>query len=689
MSSDYIRFRETIESAHGEQSPSPLAKLLAGHIDYSVISDCLDQSDGEGRQTDSMLEGIHQWLVNDVDPEKIEADEKIPAAYLNGLRKLGCMRARIPVAYGGLGVSQYKFSRILELIASHSEVLALVVSVQQLGVAQGLLSSKKLEVQRPLDELARSEKLRTKYLKDLAKSATGAFCLTTPETGSDPSRLQTTATASPDGTYFLLNGTWKIGGKLYTTLGTIADVYIMLAVVLYPDEEIGKVDPRERITAFIVDRKTPGLSVKQLQFCGWRGLPNAAINLDDVRVPAENRVGQIGDGLKIAFMNLGSGRVNVAAICLGMMKQLEQIARWWGLERVQGGKPVGEHALNRVHLVNMNASIYAVESFLGFVAAFTDRPGSDIRLEAAMLKLFASQTLVEIADETLQLRGGRGYETYASQKQRGETAVAVERLYRSARMMKIGEGGANVLLLYIMRCLLDQPLSDYKKIFGVDKRVSTKVRELTALGIRYLGYCFLFKSVANEERPRKLRTHLRYLVKANRRLNRLVYGKIAGETLNYSWRIVKKHVTSVFNHGKATDRQAEARSPPENITKPEDSFEQRQVLLGHFAHIAMYLSVMTVTCQRAAKDPNPGAVELADAFCKRARCLIAFHYLSITHSSNDVERQQSVIGKKIMRSGYAGLVEEGVVKKDLPRTLDMNPKVRGRPDDLESRRTMN
>ena len=420
---------------------------------------------------------------------------------------------KFPEQYGGLGVSQCTFSRLLELIGSYSEVLALVVSVQQLGVAQGLLSLKKLESAATQPQ---GEQLRIKYLKKLADNAIGAFSLTTPETGSDPSRLQTIARLSEDRRYFELSGNSHAGGKLYTTLGTIADVFIMLAVVLYPDETLVEIDPRKRITAFIVDRESLGISIKALAFCGWHGLPNAAIQLDQVRVPAENQVGEIGDGLKIAFMNLGSGRINITAISLGMMKQLQRVARWWGLERVQGGKPIAQHELNTRQLVNMNASIYAVESFFQFVSALADQPQSDIRLEAAMLKLFSSHVLVEVADETLQIRGGRGYESYASQLSRGETAVPVERLFRSARMMKIGEGGSNILQLYVMRCLLDDFLKDYKKMTDKEHSWWRRLGYLLVSSRQFMR-CYLFPCVnTNQSTSKLLSKHLNYVAKQHR-----------------------------------------------------------------------------------------------------------------------------------------------------------------------------
>ena len=640
-------FKEIFEDAHGQPVSSPFSLLLVGHVNHAAVSVCLKHWRLETQENDPLSESVGQWLTDDVDPERIERDNRVPDTYLQGLRSLGCLRARIPVRYGGLGLSQCRFSRLLEIIGSHSEVLALIVSVQQLGVAQGLLSLQKLEsVQGGIKP--DSELLCRRYMRRLSENAIGAFCLTTPETGSDPSRLQTLAILSAQHDYYELSGDWKKGGKLYTTLGTIADVYLLLAVVLLPGEHLGKINPRKRITAFIVDRETPGISIKSLRFCGWHGLPNAAIKLDGVRVPISNQVGGVGDGLKIAFMNLGSGRVNIGAISLGMMKQLARVARWWGAERIQGGQPIGAHTLNTVQLVKMNATIYAAEAFLRFVSAYTDQPDADYRLEAAMLKLFSSHALIDVADETLQLRGGRGYETHASQKLRGETPVPVERLFRSARMMKIGEGGSNILKLYIMRCLLDEFLRQARQISSDKVSYSEKIARIVQIGFRFLKSSLISPPVAgHRDDPQPIRRHLQSIGVVSKRFKRLLLKVFFVEYLRYS-------IDLVFKHGS---------EPP---VTPEQSLESKQVLLGCCADIAMYLSVMTVTCQRAIQDGQPNATILADEYCSLASAQVSILFDKIKCQTGKRQRSLTERGQQIMDGKFADQIEQGIVPLDLP-----------------------
>ena len=302
----------------------------------------------------------------------------------------------------------------------------------------------------------------------------------------------------------------------------------------------------------------------------------------------------------------------------------------------------------------MNASVYACESFLQFVSALADQPDADIRLEAAMLKLFSSHTLMDIADETLQLRGGRGYENYASQASRGDTAVAVERLYRSARMMKIGEGGSNILQLYVMRCLLNDFLKVYKQISSKELPLMKRFNLFIQTCGQIVKGNIIPINMPKTAYPRPLKAHMRYAAKETRRMNRMLLFKIAAEYLNYYIKKIKRFVS-----------HSEQPIPP-----PDESFEQRQVLLGHCAQIAMLLSAMTVTCQRAASEGKSEAIELADAFCMDAREMISMHCIKITNHHRKRENIMNRRGAEIMTGRYAGIVEQNILRQDLPNIKD-------------------
>lgn len=640
----YRRFRETVEAAGGTPVRSPYTTLCSGKTDWSLIRRCLQETGNRVRCDKTWLDQLREWLKSSVDAEKIEILQQIPAEYFDGLRALGCLRARIPRRYGGLGLAQYDFAAALALIASHSEVLALVTSVQQLGVPQGLLSAQRLESGRSKQERWQGEVLREKYLQALAADSIGAFCLTTAETGSDPAKLQTVARQCESGRAYRLEGDWGHGGKLYTTLGTVADVYLMLAVVLYPGESVADVDPGRRITAFIVDRTLAGISVRPLDFCGFRGLPNAAIRLDRVRVPVGNRVGRVGEGLKIAFMNLATGRINLSAICLGMSRRLLAVARVWGKQRVQGGRRIGYHALNTRILTRMAASTYALDACVRYVSGLADRGDSDIRLEAAMLKLFASMTVIETADSTLQLRGGRGYETFASQQRRGECGAPVERLYRSARLMTIGEGGSNVLMLYIMRCLLDPVVRDYQAVSaGRGSRRASAVA-VCRMGLRMLN-AFLPRAGRYRSSPeRKLNRHFAYLRSAERRFARRLHARmLAGAA---------RGMTDVIRRPRKQE--------PDSLDLAE-SLEHDQVLLGHYAMIATWLWVMTVCCLQTEQAGDSRHQELADEFCDLARESVAVQYLRIDLWTSSARGKTTRRGHALLRGRFSAITEQDIV----------------------------
>ncbi len=643
--SDYERFKATVEAADQQPIQSPFSSLLTAHPDLHAVKNYLVKQANSSQHEPDIQQKVKSWLETEIDPEVIETRKQIPPEYLAGLRKTGCLSAKIPEQYNGKGLSQIQFSRLLELIASRSEVLALVVSVQQLGVIQALLSQQKLENAQNQEQ---SQHLRQRYLKQLAKNAVGAFCLTTPETGSDPSRLMTLAHISKNGQTVVISGNRQQGGKLYTSLGTIADVYLMLAVVLYPGETIDQVEPRKRITAFIIDRNTKGISTQALNFCGWHGLPNAAIELNQVTIPIQQQLGQVGEGLKIAFMNLGTGRINISAIALGMMKPLCHVSCWWGNKRIQGGKAIGLHELNTEQLLKMNANIYASESYLNYCSALADDPKADIRLEAAMLKLFSSQVLNDIADQTMQIRGGRGYESYASQTSRGETAIAVERLYRSARMLKIGEGGSNILQLYIMRCLLDSIIQQFKN-FNADIPSSQNsflyLLKLTKQGWQAFrqqnGTNYHFSYPLFKQRNKQLRQQ-------QARLKRYLARQLI---LEYKDNVLK----SVIGNNKAS----------RSIKSLANQLEQRQVMIGHCAQIASLIAIAQTGLIQAELKPSSQSKVLAECFSQQALDEIQIQFMQLARHNRYQSRKLMFLGQQILNDNFADTIKNNVLLKEL------------------------
>src|SRR2546421_9994725 len=255
-----------------------------------------------------------------------------------------------------------------------------------------------------------------------------ASALTETGAGSDPATMQTRAEPTPDGTAFILNGE-----KLWCTNGTKAGVIVVMAKT--PPKMVGG-KAKDQITAFIVETDWPGVEVThRCRFMGLRSLYNGVMKFTNVRVPRENILLAEGKGLRVALTTLNTGRLTLPAACVGLAKRCLEITRRWAGERVQWGAAIGKHAAIADKLARMAANTFAMEAMTLLAASIVDRDKhADVRLEAAMCKMWGSEQAWEIANEAVQIRGGRGYETAASFKARGEPAVPVERLLRDCRI---------------------------------------------------------------------------------------------------------------------------------------------------------------------------------------------------------------------------------------------------------------
>ena len=284
---------------------------------------------------------------------------------------------KIPKEYGGLGFNQVEYGRVMQLLGCYDgNLTALLSAHQSIGVPQPL-------------KLFGSEQLKKKYLPRCAAGEISAFALTEPEVGSDPARLSTTAERQPDGDY-LLNGT-----KLWCTNGTLAELLVVMAIA--PETR--------KISAFVVETGWEGVAVeRRCHFMGLRALANGIITFKDVRIPAENLIGQESKGLKIALTTLNDGRLSIPSAAVGAVKRCLEICKKWGNERVQWGKPVGKHEAIAAMISEMACLTFAMDSIAQLAAEMSNRGGYDIRLEAAAAKEWNSCRGWEIIDNTMQIR---------------------------------------------------------------------------------------------------------------------------------------------------------------------------------------------------------------------------------------------------------------------------------------------
>jgi hypothetical protein len=561
---DERRSLEVAEAARETlwQRPSIVGQMFMGQLPAELLFPFPDQAPADRAAGDAVLAKVANFLAEQVDADRIDASGEIPAEVLDGLRQLGLFGIKIPAEFGGLGLSQINYNRIMQLVASHCASTAVLLSAHQsIGVPQPL-------------KLCGTPEQKAKYLPRLAAGAISAFALTEPGVGSDPSRLATLATPTEDGAAWLINGE-----KLWISNGPIAELLIVMARTNAPEAE------RPEITAFIVETDSPGFSVvHRCDFMGLKGLQNGLLRFANVRVPAENIVDGRGRGLSLALRTLNTGRLTLPAACGGALKQALAMATVWAKERQQWGAPIGEHEAVAAKLAAIAADLYAVESLTWLTSALGDRGELDIRLEAAMAKLFCTEALWRGADAALQIRGGRGYETALSLAGRGEAPMPMERLLRDARINLIIEGTSEIMRLFIAREALDPHL----QIAGASA-TSARVDYLGAAKFYATWYPKLFlpnfKLDGQVQLPEALRSHLHELEQDTRRLGRDLF-----------------HMIIRYRQG----------------------LQRRQLVLGRLVDCGAELFAIGAVLSRAASPAAPAeSIALAELFCRQARRRIA------------------------------------------------------------------
>src|SRR5436309_6656659 len=412
--------REALELAEASRDPldergSFASNLFIGRYDFARIFPYPAQTDEDRLRGDPFLKELREYLEANVDADEIDRTGEIPQKNIDDLFAMGAFAVKIPTQYGGLGLSQVNYGRAAMLLGSwDANLTALVSAHQSIGVPQPLL-------------LFGTEEQKAKYLPRVARKEISAFALTEMNAGSDPANMSLRADLSEDGTGWVLNGE-----KLWCTNLIKAGVLVVMAKTP-PKMVNGK--ERKQISAFIVDVDTPGLEITyRCHFMGLRALYNGIVKFTNVHVPRENLIAKEGQGLKVALTTLNTGRLTLPAACTGLSKRLLEICRKWAGERVQWGVPIGKHYAIAGKIAEMAGNVFAMEAITFLTSALVDRKAGDLRIETDMCKMWATETTWRIADESMQVRGGRGYETAESLAGRGEEPVAVERFLRDCRI---------------------------------------------------------------------------------------------------------------------------------------------------------------------------------------------------------------------------------------------------------------
>lgn len=492
------------------KSKSFIAALFMGELDISLAFPFPLQNPEDKAIGDAICRDVDAWARKNIDGSEIDRLGKIPEHVYAGLQKLGLFAIKIPKQYGGLGLSQTNYMRILAVIGKYCTSTAVLLSAHQsIGVPQPL-------------KLFGTEAQKQKYLPRIARGEITAFALTEKEVGSDPANVQTYAELSRDGQFWILNGE-----KLWCTNGVIADLYVVMART--PDRiEGGKTV--KQVTAFIVEGGWEGVEVlHRCEFMGLKGIENGLIRFSNVKVPKDNVVGEVGRGLKLALATLNDGRLSIPALSAAATQELASFCNLWGKSRVQWGRPIGQHEPGLQKLAYMNGVAYAMDSLSSYTAQLSDAGGVDIRMEAAAAKLWATEEFWKALDLGIQLRGGRGYETDRSLHQRGEASLPLERWMRDTRVNRILEGSTEIMHLFLAREALDPHFKNAGPLIMGGSAAAKRQALLRCVAFYPLWYLKLwFGALFSFLRPfsgfeSELSKHLRWIDRHSKKLARTLF----------------------------------------------------------------------------------------------------------------------------------------------------------------------
>ncbi|XP_052534448.1 complex I assembly factor ACAD9, mitochondrial [Tympanuchus pallidicinctus] len=400
--------------------PAYAKELFLGALRKEEVFPYPEISKEELQEINQFVGPVEKFFAEEVDSKKIDQDAKIPPETLKGLGDLGLFGMQIPEEYGGLGLSNTMYARLGEIISLDGSIAVTLAAHQAIGL-KGIL-------------ITGTDEQKAKYLPKLASGEhIAAFCLTEPGSGSDAASIQSRATLSEDGKYYLLNGS-----KVWISNGGLANVFTVFARTEIAEKD-GQV--KDKITAFIVERDFGGVTHgKPEDKLGIRGSNTCEVHFENTKVPVENVLGEVGGGFKVAMNILNSGRFSMGSASAGVIKKLIELTAEHACTRKQFNKKLSEFGLIQEKFCFMAVKAYVMESMAYLTAGMMDRPGlPDCSVEAAMVKVFSSEGAWACVSEALQILGGLGY----------MKDYPYERYLRDSRILLIFEGTNEILRMYI------------------------------------------------------------------------------------------------------------------------------------------------------------------------------------------------------------------------------------------------
>jgi acyl-CoA dehydrogenase family member 9 len=435
--------------ASPDRNPSFTKGVFLGEIREDLVFPFPRMPEEERESLKAILDAFHAFAADNIDTKKHDHDARFPDAMLQGFHALGLMGLNIPEAYGGFGASAKVFNRVFGEVGSVDPALAVYFGAHQSIGCKGIT-------------LFGTEDQKHRWLPRCASGELVAgFCLTEPGSGSDAQAMQTSAVLSADGTHYLLNGT-----KIWISNAGYAGVFTVFAKV--PIEVDGKL--KQRVTAFIVDAHAAGVRLGKLEDkMGIKASDTRAVYFENVRVPVEDRLGDVGQGFKIALEVLNSGRLGLAAGSARGTRRIMNEAVAHARQREQFGRPIGSFEMIQRKIAMAAAECYALDAAVMLTADMVDKGGIDFSLETAACKVFGSELAFRTSNDAMQIAGGIGY----SKEYPYEQAV------RDSRINLIFEGTNEILRALVALSGLQQPGEQLK---AIGKAFKSPIASLGAIG---------------------------------------------------------------------------------------------------------------------------------------------------------------------------------------------------------------
>jgi alkylation response protein AidB-like acyl-CoA dehydrogenase len=606
--------QEAMDRAEGSReewkNPSFLKEMFMGRFALESIEPFPNQKGLKDAEFLEFKKNLKNFLINDVDADKIDREGKIPEDIIQKLKDMGMFGLKIDKKYGGKGFSQAEYNDILKQLAMvDGNLVALISAHQSIGVPQPLIKFG-------------TEEQKEKYLTRIAKGQISAFALTEPNVGSDPANLKTVV--EDKGDHYLLNGE-----KLWCTNGTIADLLVVMAKHKEDDD----------FSAFVVETIWEGVKVEhRCHFMGLKAIENGYLSFTNVKVPKENLIWDKGRGLKLALVTLNTGRLSLPAAISGGSKKILEISREWAKCRFQWGQPIYKHEAISHKMSDIASSSFAMEALSELATALYDN-GQDIRLEAAVAKLFNTEQGWHNTDELLQMRAGRGYETADSLRERGEAAIPVERMLRDFRINRIFEGTTEIMHLFIAREAVDQHLKVAGALVDGKSTFSQKVKALPGIfkfyAVWYPSLWLGWSCWPKYSEYGELAGHMRFIDSSTRKLARSIFH-------------------GMVVHGPGLQR--------------------RQMFLFRVVDIATQLYAMAASvsyAQKLTKEGNAyGAKAMSNLFCQNTRRTVKQLFKDLWFNSDKLKHSMA----KEIADGTHRWMEEDLIEMTQEEKDKMVPK---------------